>query len=455
MKSLQEKKRLARMARNIGQPDLKLEESIRREEELAGLVHYSDPEPVITEEIDHSNEPDDLVHQAAAAIHASVPKSNPIQEQIQYADLAEIRKMLNQIRSHGNLSWGGGGTGVVRFVDLDDHQHPRDIRYLEFHPEGTDIPPPSGSIAWNPVEECLDVHQPDGTTLQTGLETYIRVYNDTGAEVGDGTVVSFAGVHEPVDHTQEHAPKIAKFVADNSIDPLLVIGVVTEDIANGDYGRVTTLGKVRNMDTSAFSTGQLLWAHPTTPGALTLNKPTAPNLAVSIAAVLHVGTTDGVVLVRPQILEQIHYAHFSDSTQQTSAGANNVQVVTFDTEDVSCSHIHVDANATGNIIISEQGLYEFSFRLQVRSTNASRSNIWIWARKNGTDIANSATQHSIESNGGVIAPSWSFIESMAANDVFQLMWAVDATAATLFSPAATAFAPATQSAQLSVKQIAQ
>ena len=125
MKSLQEKKRLARMARNIGQPDLKLEESIRREEELAGLVHPSDPEPVITEEIDHSNEPEDLVHQAAAAIHASAPKQNPIQEQIQYADLAEIRKMLNQIRSHGNLSWGGGGTGVVRFVVLDDHTHPR------------------------------------------------------------------------------------------------------------------------------------------------------------------------------------------------------------------------------------------------------------------------------------------------------------------------------------------
>ena len=459
MKSLQEKKRLARMARNIGQPDLKLEESIRREEELAGLVEekvtYSDPIPVIQEEIDHSNEPEDLVHQAAAAIHASAPKPNPIQEQIQYADLAEIRKMLNQIRSHGNLSWGGGGTGVVRFVDLDDHTHPRDIRYLEFHPDGPDIPPPTGSMAWNPIEECLDVYQTDGTTLQAGLETYIRVYNDTGAAITDGTVVSFAGIHEPVDHTQEHAPKIAKFVADNSIDPLYVIGVVTQTIEDGEYGRVTTLGKVRNVNTSSFSVGQLLWADPTTPGALTASKPTAPNLAVSVAAVLHIGTTDGVILVRVQILEQIHYAKFSDSTQQTAVGANTAYEVTFDTEDVSCSHIHVDANATGNVILSEQGLYEFSFRLQAVSTNSSRSNIWIWARKNGTDIANSATKHSIESNGGVIAPSWSFIESMAANDVFQLMWATDSTNVSLDAPAATAFAPATPSAELSVKQVAQ
>lgn len=408
-------------------------------------------------EIEPIEESDDLVHAAAKAIHNMGPPKEvkPLQEKLQYADMEEIRKMLNQIRTQGNLSWGGGGTGVVRFVDLDDHQHPRDIRYLEFHPEGTDIPPPSGSIAWNPVEECLDVHQPDGTVLQTGLETYIRIHNMTGSDLVSGDFVSFAGVMEPHAPSTEHVPIATKFVADNSIDPLLVIGVITETIANGENGRATTLGKVRDLDTGMWNIGDLLWADPTTPGALTNAKPTAPNLAISVAAVLHSGNTDGVLLVRPQILEKIHFAKFSDSTQQTAAGANTAYEVTFDTEDVSCSHIHVDANATGNIILSEQGLYEFAFRLQAVSTNSSRSNIWIWARKNGTDIANSATKHSIESNGGVIAPSWSFIESMAANDVFQLMWATDSTNVSLDAPAATAFAPATPSAELSVKQVAQ
>jgi hypothetical protein len=454
MKNLQEKKRLARMARNAGMPDLALEESIRREEELQTLVEVRPPKVEVTPPKVEVEKPMSLVDQAAAAIHAAPTEKQPLQEKIQYAELSEIRKMLNQLRTHGNLSWGGGGTGVVRFVDLDDHQHPRDIRYLEFHPEGTDIPPPSGSIAWNPVEECLDVHQPDGTTLQAGLETYIRVYNNTGATLNHGQFVAFGGIYEPASH-QEHAPLAVPFIADNSIDPLYVIGVMTEELPNGEFGRATTLGKVRDVDTGMWNVGDLLWASPTTPGALTNAKPTAPDLAVSVAAVMHSGNTDGVLLVRPQILEKIHFAKFSDTTQQTAAGANSVAPVTFNTEDISCSHIHVDANATGNIILSEQGLYEFSFRLQVRSTNASRSNIWIWARKNGTDIANSATQHSIESNGGVIAPAWAFIESMQANDVFQLMWAVDATAATLFSPAATAFAPATPSATLTVKQVAQ
>lgn len=409
-------------------------------------------------EIEPIEEEDDLVHAAAKAIHNMGPpkgEKKELTEKLQYADMDEIRRMLNQIRTQGNLSWGGGGTGVVRFVDLDDHQHPRDIRYLEFHPEGTDIPPPSGSIAWNPVEECLDVHQPDGTVLQAGLETYIRVHNMTGGDLVSGDFVSFAGVMEPHNGSTEHVPTATKFVADNSIDPLLVIGVITETIANGENGRATTLGKVRDVDTGMWNIGDLLWADPTTPGALTNIKPTAPNLVISVAAVLHSGNTDGVLLVRPQILEQIHYAKFSDSTTQTAAGSNTAYEVTFDTEDVSCSHIHVDANAAGNVIIGEQGLYEFAFRLQAVSTNSSRSNIWIWARKNGTDIANSATKHSIESNGGVIAPSWSFVETMAANDVFQLMWATDSTNVGLAAPAATAFAPATPSAELSVKQIAQ
>jgi hypothetical protein len=44
---------------------------------------------------------------------------------------------------------------------------------------------------------------------------------------------------------------------------------------------------------------------------------------------------------------------------------------------------------------------------------------------------------------------------MVANDVFQLMWATDSTNVSLDAPAATAFAPATPSAELSVKQVAQ
>src|SRR5210317_415807 len=139
MKNLQEKKRLARMARNAGMPDLALEESIRREEELETLVEAPKPKVIPPKNLvddPRSASGKSLVDQAAEAIHAG-PKqtSSSIPEKLIYDDIASLKKQMSDLVARGTLSWGGGGTGVVRFVDLDDHQHPRDIRYLEFHPE--------------------------------------------------------------------------------------------------------------------------------------------------------------------------------------------------------------------------------------------------------------------------------------------------------------------------------
>lgn len=438
-------------------------------------IPITEPEPELIQEtvfIPDPNLVDDpksssgktLVQRAAEAIHDLAPpqeKKPQLQEKLQYADMDEIRRMLNQIRTQGNLSWGGGGTGVVRFVDLDDHQRPRDIRYLEFHPEGTDLPAPSGSLAWNPEEDCLDVHQADGTVCQVGLEQYIRVHNMTGADLDNGTLVSFTGVMEPHNGYTEHVPTADKFIANNSIDPLYTIGVMTETLANGENGRATTFGKVRDLDTTgaavseSWALGDLLWGHPTIPGALTKVRPTAPNMAISIAAVLHVSNTAGEILVRPTIFPKNHYARFSDGNNQTAAQINTAYHVTWTNELISCDHIHIDGSNTANVVISEQGLYEFDFSLEIVSTNSSRSNIWIWARKNDVDIASTARKKSIESNGGLITPSWAYLVSMAAGDTFQLMWAVDSTNVSLSAPAATAFAPATPSALLTVKQVAQ
>lgn len=470
MKSLEEKKFLARMARNIGQPDIALEESIRREEEIANTLFVKKAQPdapvlVVTENKEVTQPPvvtDNLVQRTAAAIsEAPVQQKPPIPLDPRVKEIDFLKRQLTEVMNRINtLSIGGGGTGVVRFADLDDHQSPSDVRYLEFNTAGPLADPPDGSISWNPIEECMDVHQPDGTTLQVGLENYVRVYNDTANTFAQGTVVHFAGFYEPPDiFTEEHAPTIAKYVSNNSIPPLYVIGVLTEDIDPNNYGRATTFGKVRQLDTTGAAVGEtwedgdLLWAHPTIPGALTKVQPTAPNLAVSIAACIHAHNVNGQLLVRPAIFPSLHYGSFFDSTNQTAALANTAYAVKFNTTGIGCSHIRVSASNSANIICDNQGLYNFDFQLQVISTNSSRSNLWIWARRNGVDIPRSATKLSIESNGGTIGPSWAFRLPMNANDVFQLMWAVDSTNISLIAPAGTAFAPETPSATLQVTQV--
>lgn len=130
MKSLEEKKLLARMARNIGQPDHALEASIRREEELnqklfkPEIVQEQKVVPTLIQELvpnPNSSSGQSLVMKAAEAIHASKEQPVTLQEKLRDAELKDIRKQISELISKmGTLSWGGGGTGVVRFDALDD-----------------------------------------------------------------------------------------------------------------------------------------------------------------------------------------------------------------------------------------------------------------------------------------------------------------------------------------------
>jgi hypothetical protein len=463
MKSLEEKKLLARMARNIGQPDLSLEESIRVEEELNKklfakpipiLVEKAEPVPIPLVEVVPTLQPPKAFEPIG-----TIPK---VPAEMMRSELQGMRQQIRDISNRvQTLSFGGGGTGVVRFNALDDHQYPSDVKALIFNPAGPDYDPPDGSISWNPDEECMDVHQPDGTTLQVGLEQYIRVHNDTGTVLQPGELVMFVGVEEPYPGVIEHTPTVDRFVANAAFPPLHIVGVMTEAVANAENGRATTLGKVRDLDTTGASSsetwaiGDLLWAHPTLPGKLTNVQPTVPNIVVSIAAVLHVGANNGVLLVRPTIFPQLHTGTFFSNTTQTAAVANTAYPVTFNNSSiVKCPHIN-RAN-TSEIVCEHQGYYSFEFRLHVQAPKNQSGRIWIWSRVNGVDSANSATELSIEGSGsieGKMYPSWSFVNSVSANGYFQLMWATDNTQISIYQPATTAFAPPSQSAVVRVTQV--
>lgn len=132
MKTLDEKKKLAKFARGLGQPDLALEESIRREEELESRL-FAKPKPaepvipILKEELPPPPAPaveipkkEDLISQTVNAI--SNPKTTkPPMPDLQAAEIKAIRQQIaDLVQKMGTLSWGGGGTGVVRIHDTDD-----------------------------------------------------------------------------------------------------------------------------------------------------------------------------------------------------------------------------------------------------------------------------------------------------------------------------------------------
>lgn len=304
-----------------------------------------------------------------------------------------------------------------------------------------------GTLSWNDTDETLNLGMAYGVTQQIGQETYARVGNTTGVTIPNGTVVGFAGA-------TANALLVAPYLADGSSPSLYILGVMTHDLPDsGEKGYCTTWGFVRDLDTSAFSAGDILYASPTTAGAFTNVKPTAPDNVIPVAACIVSDATTGVIFVRPTITQMQYYGIFTKTTDQTPAAIDTEYLLTFDNTQVSNGVII--GSPTSRIVVPQSGLYQFSVTIQLTSGSASAKNVWVWFKKNGTTVANTARLVSLDINGGYIPMSLDEFFSLNANDYMELAFAANDTNVTFDTVAATAFAPAAPAVVLAVTQVQQ
>lgn len=302
-------------------------------------------------------------------------------------------------------------------------------------------------LAWNDVDQTLNIGMDYGVVQQVGEEIYARVKNNTGVTIPNGTVVGFAGA-------SPNSLEVAPYLADGSSPSLYILGIMTHDLPDsGEKGYCTTWGFVSNIDTSAFSQGDILYASPSVAGALTNVKPTAPDNVIPIAACIVSDATTGVIFVRPTIEQMKYYGVFSKTSDQTPAVINTAYALTFDSTQISNGV--VIGGTTSQIVVPVSGLYRFTATVQLSSGSSSAKNIWVWFRKNGTDIANSARIVTNDVNNGYVPIALSETVSLDANEYVEIMFAADSTSVTVDSVASTAFAPAAPAAVLEVTQVQQ
>jgi hypothetical protein len=302
-------------------------------------------------------------------------------------------------------------------------------------------------LGWNASDETLNLGMGYGVVQQVGQETYARVRNSTGSTIPNGSVVGFVGA-------ATDALSVAPYLADGSSPTLYILGIMTHDLPDsGEKGYCTTWGFVRDMNTSAFSQGDVLYASPSVAGGLTKVKPTAPDNVVPIAAVVKVGTTDGIIFVRPTIEQQSYYGVFSRTTDYSPAATNTAYAIQFDTTRISNGV--VIGSPTSRIVVPESGLYDISVTLQYSSGNSSSKDIYSWIRKNGTDISQSSRIVSLSGSGTYSPILISEAVSLAANDYIEIMFASTNTNVSLNAVASTAFAPGSPAANLVIEQIQQ
>lgn len=302
-------------------------------------------------------------------------------------------------------------------------------------------------LAWNDTDATLDLGMEYGVVQQIGQETYARVKNTTGVTIPNGTVVGFAGA-------SPNSVNIAPYLADGSSPTLYILGVMTHDLPDsGEKGYCCTWGFVRGLNTSAFSAGDILYASPTTAGGFTKVKPTAPSNVIPIAACVVSDATNGVIFVRPTIQQMQYYGEFTKTSDQTPAAVNTAYALTFDNTEISNGV--VIGSPTSRIVVPESGLYRFDATVQLTSNNSSSKNIWVWMRKNGTDLSNSSRLVTMDINSGYVPVTVIETVSMAANDYIELMFAASDTAIAVDTVASTAFAPGSPAVVFNVTQAQQ
>lgn len=177
----------------------------------------------------------------------------------------------------------------------------------------------AGQLAWNPDNNTIDLGMNANTTLQVGQEELYYVKNQTGSDIADGTVVMAAGTNGA-----SGIILVTPAVANGSFPSKYIIGIATEVIPDGGDGFVTSFGKVRGLDTSAFSEGDILYADPAVAGGLSNTAPIAPNNIVTVAIVINKHPSVGTIFVRPT------YGHtFTDSEDVLVTDILDGQVLTY------------------------------------------------------------------------------------------------------------------------------
>jgi hypothetical protein len=141
------------------------------------------------------------------------------------------------------------------------------------------------------------VFQMNGSVVQhVGEEQFFRIRCQ--GSITKGQVVSFAGT------LGSSGGLIGKAATGLTVDQAnYILGVADESGTNNDWIFVTSFGEVKQINTTGgaenWVQGQILYYNPAVTGGLTKTKPNAPNAIAIVAAVVNVGTSNGILFVRP------------------------------------------------------------------------------------------------------------------------------------------------------------
>jgi hypothetical protein len=169
--------------------------------------------------------------------------------------------------------------------------------YIDFATglESEDVPHSPGRVYYNDEYKALTVYNDEADiSLQVGQEEYVRVYNNSGSTIPNGTPCRPTGAFG---ESQTVAPADATTAA-----KARVLGVATHAIEDSTYGYLAVRGLVSGVDTSGLSAGAPVWLAAN--GSLQTSAPTYPYFPTQVGGCLVADASAGYLYVSPSYLTQ-------------------------------------------------------------------------------------------------------------------------------------------------------
>lgn len=145
-----------------------------------------------------------------------------------------------------------------------------------------------------------------------------------------------------------------------------------------------------------------------------------------------------------------YYGNFFDTTTQTIVGVNTHQPIRLNTTDLSNQ---VSIANSSHIVIANSGVYNIQFSLQIDKVTAAGAHIYIWLRKNGVNVPNSATELAVQGTFSEVVAAWNFLVSSDDNDYYELIISATDINIRLKAESASGVVPAIPSVILSVVSV--
>jgi len=153
----------------------------------------------------------------------------------------------------------------------------------------------------------------------------------------------------------------------------------------------------------------------------------------------------------------VSYGSFYDVQTQTvtqQQESTGVPVLVRNTDTDATQGFSVVNNS--KITAANAGIYNIAFSLQLHNTGGggSGTTVEIWLSKNGTNVPDTNTRVTVNTNSPYVVSAWNFFQKLEEDDYIELMWSTDNHHIVMPHNTGTMGGPNIPSAIITVNQVA-